>query len=138
VATTSLKSPDAAARWLRSWVTGTLRSDSRQVKPGDAFIAWPGYANDGRRFVKAALAAGATTCLVEREGLEAFAFDDARIASLPGLKASPPPAPTARPRPPGGPRRHSRCSTSAAPSSALWASACRRCPIVRRRSSSPD
>jgi len=88
VATTSLKSPDAAVRWLRSWVTGTLRSDSRQVKPGDAFIAWPGYANDGRRFVKAALAAGATTCLVEREGLEAFAFDDARIASLPGLKAA--------------------------------------------------
>jgi UDP-N-acetylmuramoyl-L-alanyl-D-glutamate--2,6-diaminopimelate ligase len=36
--------------------------------------------------VPAALAAGATTCIVEREGLEAHGFDDARIASLPGLK----------------------------------------------------
>lgn len=85
---TSLKSPEAAARWLRSWVTGTLVTDSRKVKPGDAFIAWPGQAVDGRRFVAAALDAGATTCVVERDGLEAFGFDDARIASLPGLKAA--------------------------------------------------
>jgi UDP-N-acetylmuramoyl-L-alanyl-D-glutamate--2,6-diaminopimelate ligase len=83
---TSLKSPEAAARWLRSWVTGTLVTDSRKVRPGDAFIAWPGQAVDGRRFVPAALAAGATTCVVERDGLEEFGFDDARIASLPGLK----------------------------------------------------
>jgi UDP-N-acetylmuramoyl-L-alanyl-D-glutamate--2,6-diaminopimelate ligase len=87
VTVTALKSPDAAARWLRSWVTGTLVTDSRKVRPGDAFIAWPGQAVDGRRFVSAALAAGATTCVVEREGLEAHGFDDARIASLPGLKA---------------------------------------------------
>jgi UDP-N-acetylmuramoyl-L-alanyl-D-glutamate--2,6-diaminopimelate ligase len=83
---TSLKSPEAVARWLRSWVTGTLVTDSRKVRPGDAFIAWPGQAVDGRRFVPAALAAGATTCVVERDGLEEFGFDDARIASLPGLK----------------------------------------------------
>jgi UDP-N-acetylmuramoyl-L-alanyl-D-glutamate--2,6-diaminopimelate ligase len=83
---TSLKSAEAAARWLRSWVTGTLVTDSRKVRPGDAFIAWPGQAVDGRRFVPAALAAGATTCVVERDGLEDFGFDDARIASLPGLK----------------------------------------------------
>jgi UDP-N-acetylmuramoyl-L-alanyl-D-glutamate--2,6-diaminopimelate ligase len=87
VAVTALKSPEAAARWLRSWVTGTLVTDSRTVKGGDAFIAWPGQAVDGRRFVDAALAAGAATCVVEREGLEAHGFDDARIASLPGLKA---------------------------------------------------
>ena len=85
---TALKSPDAAARWLRSWVTGTITTDSRKVRAGDGFIAWPGAATDGRRFVKSALEAGATTCLVEREGLEAFGFDDARIASLPGLKAA--------------------------------------------------
>ena len=88
MAVTALKSPDAAARWLRSWVTGTLVTDSRKVKPGDAFIAWPGQSTDGRRFVKAALDAGATTCIVEREGLDDFGFDDARIASLPGLKAA--------------------------------------------------
>jgi MurE/MurF fusion protein len=85
---TRLKSPAAAARWLSEWCGGTLRTDSRQVRPGDAFIAWPGYANDGRRFVAAALAAGATTCVVESDGVEAFGFDDARIAALPGLKAA--------------------------------------------------
>ena len=85
---TALKSPDAAARWLRSWVTGTLTTDSRNVRAGDGFIAWPGAASDGRRFVAGALKAGATTCLAEREGIEAFAFNDARIASLPGLKAA--------------------------------------------------
>ena len=85
---TMLRSPDAAARWLSSWVTGTLRTDSRRVQPGDAFIAWPGYATDGRRFVRAALDAGATTCLVEAEGIEAFGFDDARVAALPRLKAA--------------------------------------------------
>ena len=85
---TALKSPDAAARWLRSWVTGTVTTDSRKVRAGDGFIAWPGAATDGRRFVASALKAGATTCLVERDGLDAFNFDDARIASLPGLKAA--------------------------------------------------
>ena len=86
--TVLLKSPEAAARWLKEWVTGTLRTDSRQVQPGDGFIAWPGYAQDGRRFVQAALDAGATTALVEREGAEAFGFKDARVASLPQLKAA--------------------------------------------------
>ena len=85
---TALKSSDAAARWLRSWVTGTITTDSRKLRAGDGFIAWPGAASDGRRFVANALQAGAATCLVEREGLDAFAFDDARIASLPGLKAA--------------------------------------------------
>lgn len=84
---TRLKSSDAAARWLAEWCTGTLRTDSRQVQPGDAFIAWPGYARDGREYVAAALAAGAATCLVEDADVERFGFVDARVASLPGLKA---------------------------------------------------
>ncbi|MCE4556359.1 UDP-N-acetylmuramoyl-L-alanyl-D-glutamate--2,6-diaminopimelate ligase [Pelomonas cellulosilytica] len=84
---TRLKSPDAAARWLTEWCTGTLRTDSRHVQPGDAFIAWPGYARDGREYVAAALAAGASTCLVEDADVERFGFVDARVASLPGLKA---------------------------------------------------
>jgi UDP-N-acetylmuramyl-tripeptide synthetase len=85
---TRLKSPEAAVRWLQEWCTGTLQSDSRKVQPGDAFIAWPGHANDGRRFVEQALVAGAATCLVESDGVEAFGFQDARIAALPDLKAS--------------------------------------------------
>jgi UDP-N-acetylmuramoyl-L-alanyl-D-glutamate--2,6-diaminopimelate ligase len=85
---TRLKSPAAAARWLKSWVTGTLRTDSRVVQPGDAFIAWPGYANDGRGFVASALAAGAATCLVEEKEVDAFGFEDARIATLKSMKAA--------------------------------------------------
>ena len=83
-----------AAVWLAERVravgAGTLRTDSRQVQPGDAFIAWPGYATDGRQFVAAALAAGAAACLVEAEGLDRIALpaDDARIACLSGLKAA--------------------------------------------------
>lgn len=83
-----------AALWLAERVRpggpGTLRTDSRQVQPGDAFIAWPGQATDGRKFVAAALAAGAAACLVEAEGAGGFELDpaDARIATLPGLKAA--------------------------------------------------
>ena len=83
---TRLKSAEAAARWLREWCTGKLCTDSRAVRPGDAFIAWPGYARDGRAFVNGALNMGAATCLVEDEGVDAFKFTDARVASLPGLK----------------------------------------------------
>ncbi len=92
--THALATPAAAAEWLaarvRRGASSTLRTDSRQVQPGDAFIAWPGYATDGRRFVPAALASGAVACLVEAEGAEAFGLDatDARIATLAGLKAA--------------------------------------------------
>lgn len=83
---TRLKSAGAAARWLSEWCTGKLQSDSRAIRPGDAFVAWPGHARDGREFVAQALAAGASTCLVEAEGVERFGFDDARVAALPELK----------------------------------------------------
>ncbi|MBI5259087.1 MAG: UDP-N-acetylmuramoyl-L-alanyl-D-glutamate--2,6-diaminopimelate ligase [Burkholderiales bacterium] len=93
-----LHTPEAAVAWLRAQVTGSLRTDSRQVQPGDAFIAWPGHAQDGRQFVRAAFAAGAAACLVEAEGVDAFGFDVSghaghhpqhdRIGVLPGLKAA--------------------------------------------------
>ncbi|WP_423457338.1 UDP-N-acetylmuramoyl-L-alanyl-D-glutamate--2,6-diaminopimelate ligase [Ottowia sp. VDI28] len=82
-----LQSPQEAARWLRARVTGHLHADSRQVRAGDGFIAWPGAATDGRRFVGAALAQGARACLVEQEGAEAFGFDHGSVAAYPGLKA---------------------------------------------------
>jgi len=84
-----LKSPEAAARWLLEWTpSGQLRTDSRAVGAGDAFIAWPGYAKDARQFVAGALAAGAATALVEHAGAAEYGFTDARIASLPDLKAN--------------------------------------------------
>jgi UDP-N-acetylmuramoyl-L-alanyl-D-glutamate--2,6-diaminopimelate ligase len=82
-----LSSPTAAADWLASHVQGTLHADSRALRPGDGFLAWPGASSDGRRFVPAALAAGAAACLVDDSDLQAFSLDDARIAALPGLKA---------------------------------------------------
>ena len=84
----TLHSPADAVRWLRSHVTGALRTDSRRVAPGDGFIAWPGAATDGRSHVPAALAAGAAACLVEQDGVAAFGLDDTRVAAYPRLKAA--------------------------------------------------
>ena len=82
-----LQSPEAAAGWLQQKGCGRLQTDSRLVHAGDAFIAWPGHVSDGRKFVPAALAAGAAACLVEAEGLEEFGFPSSQVASLVGLKA---------------------------------------------------
>ncbi|HNT39286.1 MAG TPA: UDP-N-acetylmuramoyl-L-alanyl-D-glutamate--2,6-diaminopimelate ligase [Rubrivivax sp.] len=75
-----------ALQFLRARGCTALRADSRRVRPGEAFFAWPGLAGDGRRFVAQALAAGAAACLVEAAGAEAFALQDARIAAMPGLR----------------------------------------------------
>ena len=83
-----LHTPAQAARWLHARVTGTLWADSRQAGSGDGFIAWPGAATDGRRYVHAALAAGASACLVEKTGAQAYGFTDGRVASYAGLKAA--------------------------------------------------
>ena len=83
-----LHTPTQAALWLQAHVRGSVCADSRAVQPGDGFVAWPGAATDGRAYVPAALAAGATACLVEHEGASVFGFADARIASYPGLKAA--------------------------------------------------
>lgn len=88
VSLTTLHDVGSAVAWLRSRGVKQLRTDSRRVQPGDAFIAWPGYANDGRQFVPAALAAGAVACLVEAKGAEAFRFDGAQVGALAGLKAA--------------------------------------------------
>ena len=91
---TTFDRPDAACRWLREQGARALQCDSRRVRPGDAFVAWPGAAQDGRRHVAAALAAGAVACLVERAGCETFGLNDPsqpldpRIAAFQGLKAA--------------------------------------------------
>ncbi len=84
-------SPQEAAHWLRGLVApahGQLQADSRRVHSGDAFIAWPGAAVDGRQFVPAARAQGAVACLIEDAGHEAFGFYDESVAGYAGLKAS--------------------------------------------------
>jgi UDP-N-acetylmuramyl-tripeptide synthetase len=84
-----LDSIGAAVAWLRSRGVARLVTDSRKVQPGDAFIAWPGYAHDARQYVRAALAAGAKAALVEADGAAHFdlgALDG--VAALAGLKAA--------------------------------------------------
>ncbi|MBP7915908.1 MAG: UDP-N-acetylmuramoyl-L-alanyl-D-glutamate--2,6-diaminopimelate ligase [Giesbergeria sp.] len=77
-----------AVQWLRQRVTGTLQTDSRLVVPGDGFIAWPGAATDGRAHIASATARGATACLVEQVGMEAFDLSGAPTAALQDLKAA--------------------------------------------------
>ena len=82
--------PDVAhaLQWLRQRGAVQLRTDSRQVQPGDAFIAWPGASTDGRAHVPNALARGAVACLVEQQGIAAFDLAGEQIAALAGLKAA--------------------------------------------------
>ena len=44
--------------------------DSRKVKPGDLFIAYPGATTDGRSFIPQALAAGAVMVAWDPSGFE--------------------------------------------------------------------
>jgi UDP-N-acetylmuramyl pentapeptide synthase len=76
-----LNTPAQAANWLREHVTGTLQTDSRRVRPGDGFLAWPGAAVDARAHVVAALASGAAACLVEQTGVEPFGLDGVQVAA---------------------------------------------------------
>lgn len=85
---TVLHDPVQAAAWLRSRVSGHLQADSRHVQAGDGFIAWPGAATDGRRYLAAALAQGAAACLVEQEGAHAFDVQRPEVALYPQLKAA--------------------------------------------------
>ncbi|MFZ4480242.1 MAG: UDP-N-acetylmuramoyl-L-alanyl-D-glutamate--2,6-diaminopimelate ligase [Rhodoferax sp.] len=80
--------PLDAADWLRSRVSGTIQSDSRKLRVGDGFIAWPGAASDARGHVAAALDGGASACLVEAQGVEQYAFSDPGVAAYRQLKAA--------------------------------------------------
>lgn len=51
---------------------GALASDSRRVKAGDVFFAYPGDAGDGRNFIRAAVEQGAAAVLYDPH---AFAWD---------------------------------------------------------------
>jgi UDP-N-acetylmuramoyl-L-alanyl-D-glutamate--2,6-diaminopimelate ligase len=83
-----LSSSTAAADWLRARGAHALRTDHRQVRPGDAFLAWPGRSHDARRHAGSALAAGAAACLMEGRELAQVVLpaDDERLACLDDLK----------------------------------------------------
>lgn len=60
--------------WIQAVAAGgRLVSDSRRVQPGDVFFAYPGDALDGRRFIGAAIDAGAAAVVYDDAG---FVWDD--------------------------------------------------------------
>jgi len=92
--------PHAEWRHWRPIDVGNVVCDSRQVRPGDLFVAVSGVSVDGHRFVPDALRAGAVACVVERplpelEGVptavvasarEAFARLQAALHGYPGRR----------------------------------------------------
>jgi UDP-N-acetylmuramoyl-L-alanyl-D-glutamate--2,6-diaminopimelate ligase len=65
---------------------GKLVSDSRQVTPGDVFFAYPGEAADGRRYIGAAVAAGAAAVVYEERDFEWDAALSVPHLAVPELK----------------------------------------------------
>jgi UDP-N-acetylmuramoyl-L-alanyl-D-glutamate--2,6-diaminopimelate ligase len=53
----------------RGVVVRALATDSRRVRPGDVFLAFPGERVDGRDFIGQAIALGAAAAVCEAEGL---------------------------------------------------------------------
>ena len=77
--------------WLRERVslTAHLKLDSRDIEPGDVFVACPGLSSDGRLYVDKALALGASAVLFEapaREAVQAAAAGTPMLA-VTGLRS---------------------------------------------------
>ncbi len=73
----------AAVDWKAVDALGVVRlsRDSRAVKPGDTFVAYPGVTRDGRAYIAEALDRGAVSVLWERDG---FAWDPRfNVANVP-------------------------------------------------------
>lgn len=57
------------AAWLKTQAPAAqLSSDSRSIKLGDVFFAYPGDAGDGRRYIEAAVENGAKAVVFEEQG----------------------------------------------------------------------
>jgi UDP-N-acetylmuramyl-tripeptide synthetase len=63
-----------------------LVSDSRRVRRGDVFVAYPGQTHDGRAYLDQALAAGAAALIVEAEGFDATRQFDVPVLQVTQLK----------------------------------------------------
>jgi UDP-N-acetylmuramoyl-L-alanyl-D-glutamate--2,6-diaminopimelate ligase len=58
-------------RWIQAAAPGgRLASDSRRVRRGDVFFAYPGEAADGRNYIRAASEQGAAAVIYESRGFE--------------------------------------------------------------------
>ncbi|SEJ86211.1 bifunctional UDP-N-acetylmuramoyl-L-alanyl-D-glutamate--2,6-diaminopimelate ligase MurE/UDP-N-acetylmuramoyl-tripeptide--D-alanyl-D-alanine ligase MurF [Achromobacter sp. NFACC18-2] len=77
--------------WLHSRVslTAHLKLDSRDIEPGDVFVACPGLSSDGRLYIEKALALGASAVLFEAPATDAMAAGagDAALLPVTGLRS---------------------------------------------------
>ncbi|HEY1148341.1 MAG TPA: Mur ligase domain-containing protein, partial [Pseudoduganella sp.] len=57
--------------WIKAAAPNAqLASDSRRIKPGDVFFAYPGDAGDGRSYIGAAIEAGAAAVVYDGQGYD--------------------------------------------------------------------
>jgi UDP-N-acetylmuramoyl-L-alanyl-D-glutamate--2,6-diaminopimelate ligase len=60
--------PTDISNWIKQQAPGAqLASDSRRVKAGDVFFAYPGGGKDGRDYIASAIAAGAAAIVYEEQ-----------------------------------------------------------------------
>ena len=83
---TALTSPEDAARWLRAKGARRLVTHHQAVRPGDAWLAWPGARHDPRIHVQDALKAGAVACLLDAHLLPQGLASRQELATLANLK----------------------------------------------------
>ncbi|QOY95383.1 UDP-N-acetylmuramoyl-L-alanyl-D-glutamate--2,6-diaminopimelate ligase [Massilia sp. UMI-21] len=75
--------------WIRAAAPGgRLVSDSRRVGKGDVFFAYPGEASDGRRYIAAAIDAGAAAVVYEENGFDWDQAQGVPHLGVPDLKKS--------------------------------------------------
>jgi UDP-N-acetylmuramoyl-L-alanyl-D-glutamate--2,6-diaminopimelate ligase len=71
---------------LRDLTINAMRLDSRAVTPGDLFLAVPGHNMDGRRFIDAAIRAGATVVVEEGDTFAVHPHAGAARITVPELR----------------------------------------------------
>ena len=76
------------AQWLHSVMPAgaALTADSRSVKKGDAFFAYPGASHDGRAFIQAAINAGASAIVLD-DSLSDLPSADSLLGGLASSKS---------------------------------------------------
>lgn len=67
-------------------ITG-VSIDSRKVEHGDLFIAYPGFAVDGRKYIQDAIKKGARAILLEGEGEAVACNENVTLITLPQVRA---------------------------------------------------
>ncbi|HVL02770.1 MAG TPA: UDP-N-acetylmuramoyl-L-alanyl-D-glutamate--2,6-diaminopimelate ligase [Dongiaceae bacterium] len=74
------------SEWSDTRVNG-LAVDSRKIRLGDCFIAYPGHFSDGRAFIAAAVQKGAAAVLAEADGLQVPPGVNVPVVPMSGLQS---------------------------------------------------